>query len=592
MRSPVLRSLPLLAACGLALVSTAAQAAPNCPSWILAEPKTNYLYVYFPTVSDSSFPSYHASSFATGGTSPLAAFNISNLDPSVGTTAQLRDRIFDFVVDDYCEFNVEVSATTTAPSPTVPRWQVVGVGTDSATTSGGTLFGIAQDVDTNDATAQDYSRVFAKSFKDLYGSGAGNALSGANSTLERWATAIGETAAHEAAHNYGAAHGHSAPRPASAEDDVNWHIMATGSTGLTGAMRAGRNRHFSDTEYEILGYSIGLHTSTLHNWDFVNPNNSNADKMRIKLLSTSTSLSVTWWYGGSSSPWQNPTVTYTGNTQNFQGNTYYVHHLDFTTPKSWNGPTAGVVQPAADFHTGASFGSSVIVFDVELFLGSTLLPLAPRLVGYDAGDIDVGTGDFGVNIFNTDVLAGPLVLSEVQVFRSPRMIDINSMMRGAEPVDVRGLPIEFLSSTSFKTESVQDRLRLPIAKLSDPRTVDILYGPDDCPTGAVGGTLSVGDADPGEIDYCEQGNALSLFPVTYTYLIAKVTDPNARYWDPERREFVTGPLSSVVYYQFAGIQPDLNNNGVDDLLDIRAGTSRDQDRNGVPDEVRAETTRQ
>ncbi|HEX7184340.1 MAG TPA: hypothetical protein VF756_21100 [Thermoanaerobaculia bacterium] len=244
MRSPILHNLLALAVFGLAAAPAGVHAAP-CPANVLAQPKGNQLYVYLPTSSDASFPSW--SGGLTGGSiSPLAAFNVADLDSSIGTTAQLRNRIFDYVVDDYCEFNVKVNLSTSAPSPAVSRWQIVGVGSDSAS-AGGTLFGIAQAVDTNDADPQDYARVFAKSFKDAYG-GAGNALNGTNSTLERWATAIGETTAHEAAHNYGAAHGHSAPRPVSAEDGANWHIMATGSTGLTGEMRASRNRHFSDTE--------------------------------------------------------------------------------------------------------------------------------------------------------------------------------------------------------------------------------------------------------------------------------------------------------------------------------------------------------
>ncbi|KRA17259.1 hypothetical protein [Lysobacter sp. Root604] len=568
------RSLSALIA--LALIAPAANAAPTCPANVLAQPKTNQLYVLYPTVT-TPFPSI-------GPSTSAAPFNVADLDPVVGSTTTLRNRITDFIVDDYCEFNVKINPVTALPSPTEPRWQIVAVGSDTA----GSLFGQAQAVDTNDADPQDYARVWAKSFKDTYGA-AGQPLNGIGSTLERWSTAIGTTTSHEAAHNYGAAHGHSAPRPT--EDAQNWHIMATGSTGLTGEMRAARNRHFSDTEYEILGHNVGLNTKTLHNWDFVNPNNTNANKMRIKLLSTSNSLSINWWYNGSESPWQNPTVTYTGGTQNFQGNVYYVHNLDFATAKPWSGPTAGVVMPAAPFHTGASFAgsASVIVFDVQLFNGATLLPLAPRLAGYDAGDIDVASGAFNLNFFNTNPAAGALELSEVQIFRSPRMLDISAMMRDGRPVDVRGQPVEFHSSSIIRKQIVADRLQIPLGKLTDPRTVDIVYKPEDCPQGAKGASRQgPGDHASGEIKYCHKGNALSLFPNTYTYLVANVIQPNATYWDPRLRKFVQGPQQNTIYYQVGGVVPDLNRNGQDDLIDIRTGVSKDEDRNGVPDDARPE----
>jgi hypothetical protein len=40
---------------------------------------------------------------------------VADLDPGIGSTNQLRNRIFDVVTDDYCEFNVEVLQTTTNP---------------------------------------------------------------------------------------------------------------------------------------------------------------------------------------------------------------------------------------------------------------------------------------------------------------------------------------------------------------------------------------------------------------------------------------------------------------------------------------------
>jgi hypothetical protein len=78
---------------------------------------------------------------------------------------------------------------------------------------------------------------------------------------------------------------------------------------------------------------------------------------------------------------------------------------------------------------------------------------------------------------------------------------------------------------------------------------------------------------------------LSLFPSTYVYVEAVIVDPNARHWDAERREYVNGPVTTRIFYQFLGIKPDLNHNQVDDIIDIHSGESKDADGNGIPDEA-------
>ena len=583
-------------------VLTNAYAALNCPASILSQPKDNNLYLYFPTVADPSFPTWATSNLDSGSTSLLTAFNVTDLDSGIGTNAQLIDRIFEIVTDDYCEFNVGVISTTSKPDPKGPRWQIVGLGTDSATLfAGGTLFGIAQDVDTNNDNDQDYARVWASSFGNVYGS-VGRALNGNNSTLERWATAIGETTAHEAAHNYGASHRDSAPRMGSSEDLQNNHIMATANTGLNGEMRAGRDRHFSDIEYAILGHNVGLSANTIHSWDLINPNNRSVDRMRIKLLSTDNSLTIGWLYSGMRSPWENPTVVNSGNTQTFQGTTYNVFNLDFDDGKSWDGPTSGVVDAGVEFHTGVGFTSKnpVIVSKVELFQEDTKLPLSPRLPGYDMGTVDLESGDFSLNFFQTDSSAEDLFLTDVNIFYLPRMLDISSMLSDSSLIDMNGQSISGILSPPAKGLRVSDHTKLPLGNLVDERIVDIIYRKEDCPSHAVSlgssvlprGQLGeplaefvVGDTDKGEVPYCLKGNALSLFPSTYIYIVATVVDLNVKHWDRETIQFVTGTVKSTLFYQVTGILPDFNENGIDDLIDIRNDTSSDRNSNGVPDEA-------
>ena len=577
-----MKSLVLFAIFAMAIMPLQNAISQNCPPGATTSVKDNKLYLYFPTASDNTFPEYNAQV----QTSPLGAFDVSDLDNSIGTTAQLRNRIFEIVTEDYCEFNVEVIQTTTAPNTTgVSRWQIAGVGSDSETVFGGDLFGVAQAVDIGDSDVQDYARVYAGSFDNAYG-GTGDALEGTSSTLERWATAIGHTTSHEAGHNYGIGHPDSAPVVGSNEDGQNNHILATGSTGLTGEIRAGRRRHFSDNSYEILAHNIGLNIKTLYNWDFVNPNNVDAHSMEITLLSTASSLSINWWYNGSRSPWRDPTVGSAVGTRTFKGTLYNEFILSFSVDKSWTGGADGVAPPGVEFHTGATFNETnpVIVYDTKLKGSSgNDLPLHPRMIGFDTGAMDFSSGDFMLAMFNPTPERGELIIRDFNIQFLPRMADIATMLQGDSIADVRGLPIVPHGNCSPRSNfKLEDSKTFRLAKLSDERSVDITYDSTDCKRGVV---QSLNDMEGGEMNYCAHGNALSLFPSTTVYISATVIDPNARFFDPEVGNFVEGPLETRVFYQFAGIVPDFNKNGIDDLIDIRTNVEDDKNKNGVIDSV-------
>lgn len=555
----------------------------DCPASALARPKSQTVYLFFPTAQDTNYPEH--GTFGVN-TSPLEAFDVADLDSGIGTTAQLRQRVFEIVTDDYCEFSVEVIQMTTWPTPGEPRWQILGIGSDG---NGIGLFGEAEDVDTNDGDAQDHGRVWAGTFGEQFG-GTGGALEGANSTLERWATAIGHTTSHEAGHNYGLAHGNSAPVTGSVEDEQNNHILATGSTGLTGEIRAGRRRHFSDTSYEIMGHNIGLNLKTLHNWDFVNPNDTDAHSLVLTVLSEATSLTIDWFYSGNRSPWTSPTVASTGGTQTLQGTTYNEFEVTWSTAKTWNGGPDGVAPPGVEFHVGATFAEPdfVVVYETTVRdSGASDLPLHPRLIGFDAGAADLDNGDFVVTAINPDPDAGDLEIRDFRVMLLPRIADIETMVAGDSLLDIRGFPVEMRQPGRFYepvTEfTVEESTEIRIAHLTDARHVDLNYTADGCERQLVG--VGPGDMHNGEAEYCAEGPALSLFPATAVYITATVVDPDANYFDPDVGAIVQGPLESHVFYQFAGIVPDFNGNGVDDLLDIREGTSIDEDQNGVPDEA-------
>ena len=208
----------------VAMATSPALAAPTCPInyGAHAHAKPNKLYLYFPTekVDDPSvFPPYGFNPETPWlplhkfDSSDLAAYTMPDGHPDPSrTVGALRDKIYDVVADIFCEFNVQVIPTI-RPLPPLARNEhrnLVGIGTDAfvvgADCEGKSTFGqaTARGGDTGDATKVDFARVWAGSFQACAGP---LGLHGPhNSTLDRWANAIGSTAAHEAGHNYGLSH--------------------------------------------------------------------------------------------------------------------------------------------------------------------------------------------------------------------------------------------------------------------------------------------------------------------------------------------------------------------------------------------------
>lgn len=595
----------MLACASIAALSSSALA-QSCPSGVVAMPKSSALYLFYPTAIDNTFPSY-----AGEPTSPLNPFNLADLDPAIGTAAQLRTRVEQLTEAGYCEFDVNVKTTTALPAPAEPRWQIVGIGTDD---SGSGLIGIAQDVDANDSDPQDYARFWVESLQ----SWAGAELTGGNSTLERWATGLTNLVVHESGHNYGGTHGGGVA--IAGEDATVNHFMTNPALGANPNSIVDALNHFSDTNYEILAHNIGLTAKTLTNWDFVNPNSSNANKLVITVLSNAPSLTIGWWYNGTLSPWQNPTVADTGTTATFRGTNYKKYEVTFSSAKAWSGGANGVAPPDVKFHVGASFTQPdpVIVYEATLFNGSTALALHPRIFDFD---VSAEFSGFFASIVNPAPEEGFLILSDLRVLFSPRMIDIETMIGGAAPRAMNGLPAQLYARPKQQSRLAiqtgeelarrrfdigEEPVKIPLAEYTDKRHYDVTYGPNDCPKGSIGSPglqrrplkrglkprepkpinpQPNGFGPPGSAEYCLKGNQVSLFPATFIYISATLTDPKAKHWDAKLGDFVEGPLSTQVFFQAAGVAPDANQNGVDDLLDIRTKTSRDGNRNGIPDEV-------
>jgi Ca2+-binding RTX toxin-like protein len=541
--------------------------------------KPNRLYIYFPTAADSAFP---ATSSLTGN---LAAFNIADLTSYTGTADDLRNRIRDVVVDDYCEMNVQIISTTTNPDTLTPapaRRNAIGVSTADA----GGLYGQVQTVDIGDATAVDYGRVAAGSYVSQH-AGTGGVLAGANGTLERWANAIGGTVAHEAGHNFGLQHSDDTASR-TGEDAVANHIMPAGAN-VPGANRVAK-RHFSDITFGILASNVGLSVQTVHNWDFVNPNNVNAAQLRIEVLSTAASLVLAWSYDGDQSPWRSPTVTKLTDTLTFKGTIYNRYNVTWSTANPAWTQAAGVAPPGAKIHVGATFTDvdfsatdPVIVRDVVLLdAAGSALTLHPRLFGYDSATFDTADASMNLNMFNADA-ARPLEVRDIVVRQLPRIASLFSMLQGVGPFAWDGVPILPWRTTTCPGGQLVDTLVCPIAKLNQVRNVFFNRQDEGGPEDRAGGLHD--SAGPFDGNDFAPGISVDLFPATSVYVTAKVVDPNAVFWNPSLGRFVQGPLETGVFYQFTGRHPDLNKNGKDDFVEIASGTAPDGNGNGIPDEA-------
>lgn len=524
--------------------------AQDCPiSYGLADnSKPNKLYVYYPTADDATYPS-----FGFGGlvTSPAHRFDVAELTGFTGTTAELRAAITEVVRVTYCEFNVQVIETTTAPPATFARRNTVAIGTDAAGACGSETWGLAQAVDVGDATAVDFSKVWAGSYNCA--TGAGGALNGTNSTTLRWARSIGGTASHEAGHNFGIAHADGLVL-AAGEDPLVHHIMAAGAN-FSYNDRAGYRRHFSNNELSILANNVGLSIQTMWNWDFINPNAETAYRLRMTFLSTKPSIVLSWSYTGSLSPWTSPVVTGPIGTQVFRGTTYNQYQIEWSTGQTWSGGTPGQVPGGASFHVGATFSSvnftdpdAIIITAAELLDNAgAALALRPRLPGFDSGTPDAADGTLNLRFFN--FAARPLIIRNVVVRELPRVMSLEAMVRNGRIIDVRGErfdPWPASTRTAVKEANVRARgnLKVPLARLDQKPRVRKVVTEKDC---------EAQDRVSGrDVARCNPGVSTDMFPATTVYVTATIVDPKARYWDRKIGRYVEGPLETHLYYQIAG----------------------------------------
>ncbi|WP_394537874.1 hypothetical protein PRJ39_18050 [Lysobacter enzymogenes] len=564
-------------ALALALMSLTSPAWAGCLG--AGVPKGNNLYLMF---ANAATPYLEFGQLPNSPTSPAQPFALSGIPSYAGTAADLQTAVTSVVEMDFCEFNVKVHATNAFPPTALSRRNIVAVTTQNAFLDG--LLSKPQRLDTGDLYQVDYSYVYGGTFQSWLG-GSGGALNGINSTLTRWANALGGSAALAAANNYGVSNS-TTVRPG--EDSAARHIMSTGSA-VTPENRVGYRRHFSDTSFSVLASNVGLSFKTMWNWDLVNPNAQTAHALEMTVLYPSATPPVIGWYYGQSpaechSPWKTPTVTGpTGPAQAFHDGIYYPYTVRWDTPNPYwgNGPCAGATGApgqaigGAYYHIGATFTdinpnttvvNALVVKDIRLY-GATnnLLSLKPRLHGLDAGTFDP-FGSFRLSVFNLADAA--TVLRNVELRELPRVVGLNEMVVGGRIADANGEEFQPWNTRTLVREAkfdVGQSMAIPVAKVGQQRHVSEVITAEDCQRQRAGDAIG----DPAPVPCTPRVN-VDLFPSTTLYLTADTVEPNATFWDAKQRKYVTGPLSTRTYYQVTGRRLDQNRNGVDDFVDAHA----------------------
>ena len=428
----------------------------------------------------------------------------------------------------------------------------------------------------------DFARVWGGTYVNCEGGdGMGNcsmtgALTGANSTLDHWSQAIGGTAAHEAGHTYGLLHTDDNPPmgcedPGAGtlpgEDGYKRHLMPAGCN-LDGQDRTTYRRHFSDRTFGLLATNVGLSIQTMHNWDMVNPNAADASSLTIEFLSTQNAVTTGWTWKGMTSPWINPVVKGPLGNTTWQGKSFKKYTITWSIGNPAWGGTPGVLPGGAQFHIGATFTGvdfnqpdPIIIQDITLFdAGSSPLTLHPRLPIYDAGTLDAADSSFALNFF-PPMSGDPLILQEAVIYQLPRVASIESMIGDGKPLTFDNQTIQPWSySRCEPSRTTENGYRCVLGNLADKPHIEVTKrlgepGVYDCSDGIPsirlrGDSPKIPDAE-GPI--CA-GTSRDPFPSTTLYAVAIFVDPKAEHWDPERKEMVVGPVTSKVFYQFAGVR--------------------------------------
>jgi hypothetical protein len=280
-------------------------------------------------------------------------------------------------------------------------------------------------------------------------------------------------------------------------------------------------------------------------------------------------VNVDWSWAGASSPWINPIVSGPLGNVMWQGKPFKKYTITWSAGNPAWGGVPGVLPAGAAFHVGATFTGvdfnqpdPIIIQNITLLdAGSSPLVLHPRLPIYDAGSLDAADGSFSLHFQAPGDGGAPMLLQDAIVYQLPRVASIESMVGDGKPLTFDRETIDPWSTSRCETSPTGDgTARCVLGKLADAPHVQVTHrlgekGVYDCSkgvprTGLAGDSVGSPDAE-GPI--CA-GTSRDPFPSTTLYVVATFVDPKAEHWDPAQKAMVLGPVTSKVFYQFAGVR--------------------------------------
>jgi hypothetical protein len=208
------------------------------------------------------------------------------------------------------------------------------------------------------------------------------------------------------------------------------------------------------------------------------------------------------------------------------------------------------------------------------------------LPSYDAGTVDA-TGNFVLNFF-APAEAPQLRLAGTTILQLPQLATIDALVAEGRPFTRDRRPIRPWTGTKCAPRTLEKGARCVIARVTQRPHVLVTArigqpGVVDCRRGVPPGPRAPQPRDstdrpdyegpvvkppdsragPGVRDSADRpdfegpicaGTQRDPFPSAVVYVIASFVDPNARHYDRVKGAYVTGPLTSKLYYQFAAIR--------------------------------------
>jgi hypothetical protein len=200
----------------------------------------------------------------------------------------------------------------------------------------------------------------------------------------------------------------------------------------------------------------------------------------------------------------------------------------------------------------------IIINNVTLYSGSTALALHPRLPIYDVGSLDSADGSFALTFQRP---AGAIMrLDRAVIYQLPRVASIDSMNGDQRPYTFDRMPIRPWTETTCTPQALRENIRCVIAHITDRAHVLSVHnvgepGVYDCSKGIPWDKFRQDSKGAPDVDgpICA-ATVRDPFPSATVYVIATFVDPSAKHWDPVKKRYVTGPVTSKVYYQFSGVR--------------------------------------